>query len=216
MNERLEGNTYQVQYFERRRMELHPEQPGSPILLGLLGRTVLEMEQRITTPTGCTDPVSIPPEITDALESDAYLSSRLGCPLGSFTLNQAGEQFFERGVMLYTNLFEEYIYVIKSDPLPVTYERFPDTWTEAEPASGGETPPAGLIEPVRGFGKVWRENSGVRETLGWATTPERPANGIYISFEGGDLYWLTNTDYLYVFFFEMTDAGNATARPRTW
>ena len=30
-------------------------------------------------------------------------------------------------------------------------------------------PPEGYYEPVRGFGKVWREERGVREHLGWAT-----------------------------------------------
>ena len=41
-DETVEGRTYSVQYFERRRMELHPEHRGTPneILLGLLGRDV--------------------------------------------------------------------------------------------------------------------------------------------------------------------------------
>jgi hypothetical protein len=40
--ETIEGRTYTVQYFERRRMELHPEHAGTPyeVQLGLLGRTV--------------------------------------------------------------------------------------------------------------------------------------------------------------------------------
>ncbi|GAB4427667.1 MAG: hypothetical protein OHK0015_09780 [Chloroflexi bacterium OHK40] len=41
--ERLNGRDYTVQYFERRRMEFHPEnQPPFDILLGLLGREVRE------------------------------------------------------------------------------------------------------------------------------------------------------------------------------
>jgi len=40
--EPIEGRTYTVQYFERRRMEHHPENAGTPfeVLLGLLGREV--------------------------------------------------------------------------------------------------------------------------------------------------------------------------------
>ena len=34
-------------------------------------------------------------------------------------------------------------------------------------------PPAGLLQPIRGFGKIWRETSGVRDKLGWATVPEQ-------------------------------------------
>ena len=41
-NDTIEGLTYTVQYFERRRMEYHPENVGTPntVLLGLLGRDV--------------------------------------------------------------------------------------------------------------------------------------------------------------------------------
>jgi hypothetical protein len=44
--ETLDGRTYTVQYFERRRMELHPENAGTPyyVLLGLLGRDVYAAE----------------------------------------------------------------------------------------------------------------------------------------------------------------------------
>jgi hypothetical protein len=44
--ETIEGRAYTVQYFERRRMELHPENAGTPyeVLLGLLGRDVFRAE----------------------------------------------------------------------------------------------------------------------------------------------------------------------------
>ena len=51
--------------------------------------------------------------------------------------------------------------------------------------SGGETPPAGLVEPVRGFGKVWRENPAVRQALGWATAPENGEQAQVVRFERG-------------------------------
>lgn len=46
LDEVIEGKPYRVQYFERRRMELHPENVGTPyeILLGLLGRDVFAAE----------------------------------------------------------------------------------------------------------------------------------------------------------------------------
>ena len=45
MGEMIEGKIYSVQYFERRRMEVHPENnPPYDILLGLLGREVLNMQ----------------------------------------------------------------------------------------------------------------------------------------------------------------------------
>jgi heat shock protein HslJ len=45
MGETIEGKVYSVQYFERRRIEIHPENnPPYDILLGLLGREVLNMQ----------------------------------------------------------------------------------------------------------------------------------------------------------------------------
>jgi DNA/RNA endonuclease G (NUC1) len=46
----LEGRTYTVQYFERRRFELHPEIGPNSVLLGLLGREVLLARQAPPTP----------------------------------------------------------------------------------------------------------------------------------------------------------------------
>lgn len=47
IQETLNGKTFTVQYFERRRMELHPENaPPFNILLGLLGREVLDERNR--------------------------------------------------------------------------------------------------------------------------------------------------------------------------
>jgi Tol biopolymer transport system component len=45
--ETIEGREYRVQYFERRRMEHHPENAGTPfeVLLGLLGREVFTAPQ---------------------------------------------------------------------------------------------------------------------------------------------------------------------------
>ena len=58
--ETIQGRTYSVQYFERRRMELHPENAGTPyeVLLGLLGRDVFGAEGNqhvIPIPAGDVD-----------------------------------------------------------------------------------------------------------------------------------------------------------------
>ncbi|MCB9160184.1 MAG: hypothetical protein H6644_10050 [Caldilineaceae bacterium] len=53
------------------------------------------------------------------------------------------------------------------------WQLFPDTFVDGDPADDPAlTPPPGLQQPVRGFGKVWREQPGVRDLLGWATAPE--------------------------------------------
>jgi hypothetical protein len=47
---------------------------------------------------------------------------------------------------------------------------FADTWQEGDDPGGGPGPTPGLFVPQRGFGKVWREQSEVRQCLGYATT----------------------------------------------
>jgi hypothetical protein len=57
---------------------------------------------------------------------------------------------------------------------------FEDTWTDAEPESDPSiASPEGLVQPVRGFGKLWRSNSEVRDRLGWALDSEVGFDGAY-------------------------------------
>ena len=51
--------------------------------------------------------------------------------------------------------------------------------------SGGETPPSGFHAPIRGFGKIWRENTSVRDQLGWGTTSEIGGNASMLEFTTG-------------------------------
>jgi hypothetical protein len=61
-----------------------------------------------------------------------------------------------------------------------SWERFDDTWTEDLPAQDPSiVPPEGLYQPIRGFGKLWRQNPTVRARLGWATAPEQGYEGAW-------------------------------------
>ena len=48
-------------------------------------------------------------------------------------------------------------------------------------------PPSGLIQPVRGFGLVWRSNAGNRDALGWGTQGETQYDGFWQDFERGGM-----------------------------
>ncbi len=101
------------------------------------------------------------------------------CPNPAITVNAAGEDFEGGRVYWYAPLpdGEPYgtIYVIYNDG---TWESYIDTWDESQPASDpGIVPPAGRYQPVRGIGKVWRENPNVRARLGWAYEPESAFTG---------------------------------------
>ena len=65
------------------------------------------------------------------------------------------------------------------------WELYDDTWRDGEQISAGLTPPPGLYEPIRGFGKLWRTNAHVRDALGWATAPEQADRGTEQYFRGG-------------------------------
>jgi hypothetical protein len=89
------------------------------------------------------------------------------------------------------------VYVLYADG---SYQRFEDSFDAAvDPVSGGETPPNGLVEPILGFGKVWRDRPGVRESLGWATSSETPGVGRFQLFFRGDMVWISQTNQTYVF-----------------
>ncbi|HYO87248.1 MAG TPA: hypothetical protein VER79_01300 [Candidatus Limnocylindrales bacterium] len=63
---------------------------------------------------------------------------------------------------------------------------YPDTFIDGEPESEPSlTPPAGLLQPDRGFGKLWREVPAVRDALGWAVTPEFGYTSAYEYHAGG-------------------------------
>ncbi len=112
--------------------------------------------------------------------STPALASQIGCPLGTTTTTSSAEQAYEHGSMIWAS---GPIFVLYADG---RYQRFDDTFVAGvDPESGGEVPPAGLIEPVRGFGKVWRTNPDVRGGLGWALAAEAAGNVTMQRFERG-------------------------------
>jgi hypothetical protein len=99
-----------------------------------------------------------------------------------------GAQVFEGGQMYFLATTPKYIYSLTVDG---RFRRFVDTWVEGvDPNSGGEIPPSGLIEPIRGFGKVWRLNPDVRAALGWAVTGELGGIATLQAFERGRAIFL--------------------------
>lgn len=92
-----------------------------------------------------------------------------GCPVTQDTI-QAVYQAFQNGFMVWRGDTQQ-IVVLYNDG---TYQTFNDTWTESDPVDTGETPRPGLILPARGFGKVWAQEPGVRDRIGWATSAETP------------------------------------------
>ena len=95
------------------------------------------------------------------------------CPSDEPETLQAAFQPFERGFMVWINspyTIQPNIYVF-TDWHEVDIH--PDTWLEGEPESDPAlTPPEGLLQPIRGFGNVWRQLDS-HMNIGWATAPEQ-------------------------------------------
>jgi len=113
------------------------------------------------------------------------------CPYRPPGFSWAAEQPFENGRMIWLQEIPRestasgvpegpYIYVLyKDDQLPA-WQRYDDTWTSEQPETDPAiVPPEGFRQPIRGFGKLWRNNAEVRERLGWALEPERGFDGAY-------------------------------------
>jgi hypothetical protein len=196
-----------VQYFERRRMELHSELAGTPILLGLLGKEISQGEPSATCP------IAPAGELSGWLRTIPF-RNQMGCPTSTGYRGPAAEQYFQYGVMLWVapppGERIGRIYVVGTG-LPIMFQVFADTWQEGM----GDPPdqaPAGLLTPKRGFGKVWSENPDIRQKLGWAAQPERADEAYVSDFTSGAVVWLTQTDFVYAF----GPNQIAQAKPRSW
>lgn len=119
------------------------------------------------------------------------------CPLGPVQMTQAAYQKFEHGFMLWHQDSEfDRIWVLVDGSN--NSREFVDNWA-GETISYNQAPPAGLLLPGRGFGKVWVENESVRQALGWATAVE---NSYSMEIQK------TQTSYAaYTYFFSLPDGS---------
>jgi hypothetical protein len=134
--------------------------------------------------------------------SVAWNAEEVGCPItpGAAAINTAYAPF-EGGQMLWRG-DTDVLYVLFHDGRWLSY---PNTWREGDPeftCGEASNPPT----PVRGFGRVWCEEVGVREALGAVTAAEigddasavqdyvngtilrAPFGGVFV-FEGEDGMW---------------------------
>lgn len=130
-----------------------------------------------------------------------------GCPSGPGTLISMAAERFEHGLMIWVS-GQDRIYILFGDGASPGWSAQSNGWFAGQPEMDPSlTPPAGLFQPVRGFGFAWRASNAtfgmtVRERLGWATEPEAALTGgyqcdsaakynhCYLSGPGGAVYHL--------------------------
>ncbi|MCA9902903.1 MAG: hypothetical protein KDE53_23880 [Caldilineaceae bacterium] len=114
------------------------------------------------TPTSAATPTNAPTPTPDVF------------PTPTVGQIQVAEQLFQRGRMFWVQPTQQLWVLTITGEGRGTWTIYPDTFEDGvdpdlDPAL---VAPEGLIQPERGFGKLWRNNPEVREALGWATTPE--------------------------------------------
>ena len=142
------------------------------------------------TPTDTPDPAEATAEVTAEVEETADMQltatptpgetatpepTATVDPFPTATVNQiqVAEQVFENGRMFWVQPTGQIWVMIITGEGEGEWQIYEDTFVEGEMEEDPEiVPPEGFEEPQRGFGKLWRETPDLRETLGWAVTPE--------------------------------------------
>jgi hypothetical protein len=111
------------------------------------------------------------------------------------------EQIFERGRMIWFDPLNQ-IWVLSGnelDPQSGSWQCYPDTYSDDQPervatfepppgmGSLSALPEANPQQPIRGFGKLWREDPALRNQLGWALAPETLFSTRYEYQAGGEM-----------------------------
>jgi hypothetical protein len=109
-------------------------------------------------------------------------------PTPTISQIQVAEQVFEGGRMFWLQPTRQIWAIIESGALAGRWFVFDDTFQDGEAEFDPNlVPPDGYIQPIRGFGKVWRANTELREALGWAIAAEIGYIAAYEYHPGGRL-----------------------------
>jgi hypothetical protein len=106
--------------------------------------------------------------ITCAQAMLGVYSSYPTCPTSAPLYTAAAWQSFEGGVMIWWSDTQQIWVLLNGDQTVRVYD---DTYQEGDP-DPADPAPAGLITPVRGFGKLWSALGGTESGLGWALSAE--------------------------------------------
>jgi len=157
----------------------------------VLPTVVTTLPPPTATPTTTADCRWEPQSTFGRVYRNSYaLRNTLGCPTGpEAAVTPAAVQSFQGGWMFWDG---DHLRIYVFDSTAMTWISYADTWREGDPESGSATPPAGLYEPIRGFGKVWREHADLQVRLGWATAPETGVTAALQTFAGGGVMLRTD------------------------
>jgi hypothetical protein len=136
------------------------------------GSVVAQANTPLPTATASTIPSQMPSSPT-ATFTPAPTTTPDVFPTPSIGEIFVAEQVFERGRMFWLEPVNQIWVITQDEEGRNAWYVFQDTYDDNEPESDPSLqPPAGLMQPIRGFGKLWRENQDIQDLLGWATDSE--------------------------------------------
>lgn len=122
-------------------------------------------------------------------QTNPDIAAQLGCPLGnppSTLAINAAWQDYQGGLMIWLN-GTIYTLISATDSFQTVNDSFQEG---VDPETSTETPPDGLVAPVRGFLKVWSTSPNVRQQLGWALNAEQGVTATVQEFDNGRMIWI--------------------------
>ncbi len=141
-------------------------------LWGVTGQPITPAPSGTATPTPSIAPTPLPPNY----------------PTPTTAQLNVAEQVFEGGRMLWIQPTHQIWVLVVTATGRGAWTVYDDTFEEGEPEfDPAIVAPAERYQPMRGFGKLWRENPAVRQALGWATTPEFGYVSPYEYHPGGEV-----------------------------
>ncbi|MGE5617952.1 MAG: zf-HC2 domain-containing protein [Sphingomonadaceae bacterium] len=134
------------------------------------------------SPATATPTVGPAPALDSVFRVNPEVAIRLGAARTPEVPVRVARQTFERGMLLSRADTRE-IFALRRDGSWLLYR---DSWEEGEPLSE-EAAPIGLLAPLRGFGKLWRQQPDLRQSFGWATAVEQRLPGAAQEFTDGHM-----------------------------
>ncbi len=121
---------------------------------------------------------------------------------------QLAYQPFERGMMVW-RADDQRIYALLADG---TWESYDDSFREGDVERDGSisAPSQLLLQPVRGFGKIWRDDRTLQSRIGWGTDEESPAQGVIQFFDNGFILRINARTFAV---YDVGDGNRWTERP---
>ncbi len=201
------GKEFTVQYFERVRMELHPENPAPyNILLGQFGRLLYLTDPGQPRGTNANPlPGAAYFDVTGHNLGGAfraYWEANGGLAQFGYPISEAFTETLENGRAYTVQYFERARFESHPDnaaPYDVLLGQF---GRRVVGAVNADTPLPFVVSGGRG--RLYRENFDVRVRLGLPSAPESQDGGVFQLFERGGMIYRESTRTIYVF---ATDVG---------